>query len=121
MYREEILDHYKRPRNEGTLDSGTDAQGENASCGDDTHIYIEIKDGKISDIKHETEGCAICTSAISILSEEIKGKQIDELKELDDEWMLEKLGIDISPMRMKCAMLGLETTKKAIKNSSNQQ
>ncbi len=114
MYRDEILDHYKRPRNEGKMETEHEAEGENASCGDDTHIYLQVDDGKISDMKHETDACAICTSAISILSEEIDGKNVDEVKDLDKDWMLDKLGIEISPMRMKCAMLGLKTTQKAL-------
>lgn len=114
MYKEEILDHYKRPRNEGRLETEYEAEGENTSCGDDTHIYLETEDDKISDLKHETDACAICTSAISIISEELKGEKVDEVKELDDEWVLDNLGIDVSPMRMKCVKLGLETTKKAL-------
>lgn len=117
MYREEILDHYKRPRNTGKLSTEQEAEGDNPSCGDDTYIYIQTKKGEISDFKHETDACAICTSAISIISEELKGKTVEEIKELDEDWMLEKLGIEISPMRMKCAMLGLETTKKALNNT----
>ena len=64
-------------------------------------------------MKHETDGCAICTAATSILSEEIKGKTAEEVEGLDRDWMLEKLGVEISPMRMKCAMLGLKTAQKA--------
>ena len=114
MYRDEILDHYKRPRNEGSLETDYRAEGENASCGDDTHIYLEIQDGEIQSMKHETDGCAICTAAASILSDEMAGKKTDEVMELDKDWMLEKLGVEISPMRMKCAMLGLKTTQKAL-------
>lgn len=116
MYKDEILDHYKRPRNEGSLETEYEAQGENASCGDDTHVYLEVKDDKITKIKHETDGCAICTSAVSILSEELKNKEVNEVKNLDRDWMIDRLGIDISPMRMKCALLGLETVQKALKD-----
>lgn len=116
MYREEILDHYKRPRNEGKLDTEFEADGENASCGDHTHVSLEVDDGKISEMKHETDGCAICTAATSILSEEITGKTVDEVKSLEKDWMLEKLGVEVSPMRMKCALLGLETVQKALKS-----
>jgi len=117
MYREEILDHYKRPRNTGNLETVQEAEGDNPSCGDNTKIYLETEKGKISDFKHETDACAICTSAISILSKEIKGQKVEKIDELGEEWMLEKLGIEVSPMRMKCAMLGLETTKKALENA----
>ncbi|WP_414838045.1 iron-sulfur cluster assembly scaffold protein [Candidatus Nanosalina sp. VS9-1] len=114
MYRDEILDHYKRPRNEGRLDTAYEAEGENASCGDDTHIFLDVEDGRIQDMKHETDGCAICTAAVSILSEELPGKDVEEIEGLDSDWMLEELGIEISPMRMKCAMLGLKTVQKAL-------
>lgn len=117
MYRDEILDHYKRPRNEGKLNTEYEAEGENASCGDDTHIYLRVKDDKIEKMKHETEGCAICTTAVSILSEELPGKKTDEVEDFDQDWMLEKLGIEVSPMRMKCAMLGLKTTQKALEEN----
>lgn len=116
MYRDEILDHYKRPRNTGKIETEHEARGDNPSCGDDTHIYLELEDGKISDMKHETDACAICTSAISILSEEIVGEKTDEVEDLDRDWMLEKLGVEVSPMRMKCALLGLETVQKALEN-----
>ena len=116
MYREEILDHYKRPRNEGTLETDYEAEGENASCGDSTHLYLKVEEDKISEVSHETDACAICTSAISILSEELIGKKVNEVEKLEKDWMLEKLGIEISPMRMKCALLGLKTTQKALEN-----
>lgn len=114
MYRDEILDHYKRPRNEGSLDTEYEAEGENASCGDDTHIYLDIENGEVSEMKHETDGCAICTAAVSILSEELREKTVEDVKGLDRDWMLEKLGVEVSPMRMKCAMLGLKTAQKAL-------
>ncbi|MFB6241408.1 MAG: iron-sulfur cluster assembly scaffold protein [Candidatus Nanosalina sp.] len=117
MYREEVLDHYKRPRNTGTLETEFHAEGENPSCGDDTHIYVEVKDGKISKIRHETDGCAISTAGISIISEELKGKEVEEVRDLGEDWMLETLGIDVSPMRKKCAMLGLKTIQKALEEN----
>lgn len=75
-----------------------------------------MEDGKISDMKHETDGCAICTAATSILSEEIKGKTLEEVEGLDRDWMIDTLDIEISPMRMKCAMLGLKTAQNALKS-----
>ncbi len=120
MYREEILDHYKRPRNTGKLDTDLEAAGENSSCGDDTHVYVKINEGKISSIKHETDGCAISTAGISILSEKLKGKTPEEVEKLGEDWITETLGIEISPMRMKCAMLGLKTVQKALEKKNNE-
>jgi len=117
MYREEILDHYKRPRNTGTLDTDYEAHGANESCGDDIHIYLEIENEEVQDMKHEAEACAICTAATSILSEKIVGMEIGRVKGLDREWMLDELDIEISPMRTKCAMLGLKTAQKALEKN----
>ena len=114
MYREEIMDHYKRPRNTGKLDSGLEAEGENASCGDKVHVYTRVDDGVVSDFRHETEGCAICTAATSILSEKVQGKSVSEVGDLDRDWIIDELGIDVSPMRVKCAVLGLKTLKDAL-------
>lgn len=114
MYREEILDHYKNPRNSGTLEDAHEAEGENPNCGDTCHVYVEIEDGEIEDVKHETQGCAISTAAASILSREITGMSVGEVEELDRDWMLDTLGIDVSPMRVKCAVLGLKTVQEAL-------
>lgn len=114
MYRDEILDLYKNPRNEGNLNTEYHAEGDNPSCGDHTHVYLEIEDNKIKEIKHETDGCAISTAAVSIVSDELKGRDIDEVRELDKDWMLEKLGVEVSPMRIKCALLGLKTVQDAL-------
>lgn len=114
MYREEIMDHYKRPRNTGKLEDGLEAEGENASCGDKVHIYADIKDGRVEEFKHETEGCAICTAATSILSEKVVEMSKEQVIELDKEWVIDQLGIDISPMRVKCAVLGLKTLQDAV-------
>ncbi|MBY6294396.1 Fe-S cluster protein [Nanohaloarchaea archaeon H01] len=116
MYRDEILDLYNNPRNSGKLeDSDIQKEGENPSCGDHLTIYATIEDGEISEIKHESEACAICTAATSILTEEIKGLSKGEIENLDSDWMLEKLGIEVSPMRMKCALLGLKTLQDGVR------
>ena len=115
MYRDEILDLYKNPRNSGKIqDADHVLEGENPSCGDQLTLYIDKKEGEISDIKHESDACAICTASTSILTEEVKGLNIEEINDLNREWMLEKLGIDISPMRMKCALLALKTAQKGL-------
>ncbi|MFB6143954.1 MAG: iron-sulfur cluster assembly scaffold protein [Candidatus Nanohaloarchaea archaeon] len=114
MYRDEILDLYRNPRNEGSLDTDFVAEAENPSCGDDTTVYVKVEDGEIREVSHETDGCAISTAAASIVSEKICGMSVEKVLELDREWMLEKLGIDVSPMRMKCAMLGLKTAQEAL-------
>ncbi|MFB6216051.1 MAG: iron-sulfur cluster assembly scaffold protein [Candidatus Aenigmatarchaeota archaeon] len=114
MYKQEILDLYKNPRNKGKLDTDLEEVGENPSCGDITHVYLKTEDGKVTEMKHETDGCAISTAAVSILSDEIKGMQKEKVKKLDREWMIDRLGIDISPMRVKCAVLGLKTVQSIL-------
>jgi len=118
MYRDEILDLYKNPRNEGTLDTEIQAEGQNPSCGDHTHIYLEVEEGMIKDLKHETDGCAISTASLSIASDELKGMSVEKVESLDRDWMIDLLGIEVSPMRVKCAVLGLKTVQKALTESS---
>jgi nitrogen fixation NifU-like protein len=113
MYREEILDHYKRPRNTGKIETKYESEGENKSCGDKVKIYLEIENNTIQDIKHQTEGCAICTAATSIISQKIPGKDKEEVQSLDKDWLINKIDIDISPARVKCAVLGLKTLQRA--------
>lgn len=118
MYREEIMDHYKRPRNAGSLETEFEAEGENASCGDKVHVYAKVEGREIEEIKHETEGCAICIAATSILSQEMAGEKIGAVEGLDEDWILDKLGIEVSPMRLKCATLGLKTFQAALNQES---
>jgi len=116
MYREEILDHSKRPRNEGKLEQeGVESEGKNPSCGDETDIYLKIENGEIKEIKHETDGCAISTASTSILSNRLVGMSTEEVKGLDSDWVQDELEIDLSPMRIKCAMLPVKTIKEALK------
>lgn len=119
MYREEILDHYKNPRNEGFLEGALEAEGENSSCGDHCHVYVKEEDGKVGEVSHETEGCAISTAGISVLSKEITGMSVEEVEDLDRDWIIDKMGIEISPMRVKCAVLGLKTVQEALENEEH--
>ncbi len=114
MYRDEVLDHYKNPRNTGKIDTDVEAEGENPSCGDKTHVYLEVENGKVKELRHETEGCAISTAGTSVLSKEIVGVDVEEVRELDRDWMIDTLGVEVSPMRVKCAVLGLKTVQDAL-------
>lgn len=115
MYRDEILELYKRPRNEGVFENPDfEEEGENPSCGDHADISLKVEEGVVEDARHETDGCAICTAASSVLTEEVEGMTLEEVEQLDKDWILDKLGIEVSPMRVKCAMLGLKTAQEAI-------
>jgi len=115
MYQENILDHYKSPRNFGKIENASVHHHEyNPLCGDEIELFLVIKDKKVVDVKFQGHGCAISQASASLLSEEIKGKGIDELKKMTKENILELLGITLSPVRLKCALLSLDTLKNSI-------
>jgi len=122
LYREEILDHYRNPRNFGKLDQAKIKIREtNASCGDQIDINLNLKEGKnktriVEDIKFEGEGCAISLAAASMLTEAVKGRKITEVENLADEDVFNLLGGKVNPGRVKCATLALVALKKALKN-----
>ena len=108
MYRQQILDHYKYPRNYGTLDNPTFTHtGENTSCGDEYTFDIKLDDQEntILAIAFRGEGCAISKASASMLSEVAIGKTIDEIYEMDRNDIIELLGVEVTPMRIKCAVL----------------
>ena len=116
MYQENILDHYKSPHNFGRIENASVHHHEkNPLCGDELDMFLLIDENKkIVDIKVHPSGCAISVASASMLSEEIKGKNIDEVKSMTKENILEMLGIPISPVRLKCALLSLDTFKNSI-------
>lgn len=120
MYKEYILSHYKNPSHYGKIDNPSiTQQGVNPSCGDEYTVYIET-DGKIiQDIKFDGEGCAISQASGSILLEEIIGKELEEVSELDTDDMIDLLGIEVNPMRIKCAVLVQKTVQEAIEEFSS--
>ena len=115
LYRDFILEHYKRPRNFGELDPhDLDAHEYNPLCGDELGVQIRVADGRIEDLRFNGHGCAISQAAASIASEELIGMAVDEAGALDADWLLELLGINISATRRKCALLPLKVLNAAI-------
>jgi len=117
LYREVILDHYKNPRNHGTLE-GADAhaEGMNPLCGDEVTVYVNFaQDGDtIDEIRFDGRGCAISQAATSMLTEMVKGKRATEVAALPGEALRDEIGIPLSAARVKCAMLGLTTLRLAL-------
>src|SRR2546426_5492187 len=117
MYREVILDHYKNPRGHGLIeDADAQAEGQNPLCGDEVSIYVAFGDDgdTIEDVKFSGRGCAISQAATSMLTEMVKGRSATEVAKLPREELLEEIGIPLTPIRLKCALLGLGVLKVAL-------
>jgi nitrogen fixation NifU-like protein len=115
LYRENILDHYKRPRHFGAPERfDLEFEDTNPFCGDEQHVYLTLdSDGHVEEVAFEGKGCAISTAATSMLTEELAGMTRDQLLRLPKDFVLDLLGIEISATRMKCALLGLKVVKSA--------
>jgi nitrogen fixation NifU-like protein len=117
LYREVILDHYKNPRGHGVIEGAdAEAEGQNPLCGDEVSIYVSFdEDGEtIHEVKFSGRGCAISQAATSMLTEMVQGRKAQEIATLDKEKLLDEIGIPLSPIRLKCALLGLTTLKVAL-------
>ncbi len=115
MYQEHILDLYKNPHNFGRLGAAAmQEKGYNPLCGDEVIMQLIIKGGKVADIKFLGRGCAISIASASLLTDFIKGKTVEEVKRLRAEDLIQMLEIPISPVRMKCALLCLETLHRIV-------
>jgi nitrogen fixation NifU-like protein len=117
MYREVILDHYKSPRGHGLIeDPDAQAEGLNPLCGDEVTISVKFADDgeTIERLGFEGRGCAISQAATSMLSELVVGRKAADVAVLPKEELLEEIGIPLSPIRLKCAILGLGVLKVAL-------
>lgn len=115
LFRQNILDHYQNPRNFGTLERpDISAEDSNPLCGDEIRIDLRVKDGVIEDVRFSGKGCSISRAAASMLTEEIRGKTLEEVKRIGKDDVLEMLGIELGPVRLKCALLALKTLKVGV-------
>ena len=115
IYRENILDHYKHPRHHGTLEN-PDVSFEDANplCGDVIRMDFRLKDGRIEDVAFSGHGCSISQASASMLCERVHGMSLEEAKGLSRDDVLEMLGIELGPVRLKCALLALKTLKAGV-------
>lgn len=113
IYREQIIELYENPLNYGSLDpSDIDYEEDNPLCGDVIRIYVRLDENqKVTDVKWKGQGCAISQASASLLTEEIKGLSLEEIKNFDKEELLDLLGIQLSMTRIKCALLSLKVLK----------
>jgi nitrogen fixation NifU-like protein len=115
LYRDYILEHYRRPHNFGVIDDPTASfEGSNPLCGDRITMQLRLSGGKIAGVGFTGRGCAISQASASLLTDEIKGKPVADVAAFRADELLDLLGIDISPARLKCAMLSHETLQKAL-------
>ncbi len=116
LYQENILDHYKNPRNFGVLEDADISHEEyNPLCGDRLTIQLKIgPDERVEAVRFHGQGCAISQASASMLTEMVEGKTLDEVKMLTKEDILDALGIPIGPVRLKCALLSLKTLKAGV-------
>ena len=123
LYRDEILEHYRAPHNYGTLDTPSAVhEGHNPLCGDRITMMLIVDDaGKVADVAFSGRGCAISQASASLLTDEIRGSSVAEVEAMTNQDILDLLGIEISPARLKCALLSLETMQCALKERDGEK
>jgi nitrogen fixation NifU-like protein len=115
LYRDYILEHYRRPHNFGPLDNASvTREGANPLCGDRITLQLAVRDGIVEGVGFTGRGCAISQASASLLTDEIKGKTLQQIAAFGADDLLDLLGIEISPARLKCAMLSHDTLRGAL-------
>ena len=115
LYRDYILEHYRHPHNFGVLETPTSKyEGANPLCGDRITMMLGIRDGVVAEVAFTGRGCAISQASASLLTDEIKGKPVGEVAKLTADDVLDLIGVEISPARLKCALLSLDTLSHAL-------
>jgi nitrogen fixation NifU-like protein len=115
LSREHILDHFRNPRNRGTIENpDITYEDTNPLCGDRVRVDVQVKDGRLATVRFSGTGCSISQASASMLCEDIEGKTLDEVKLLGRQDMLDMIGIELGPVRLKCALLALKTVKAGV-------
>ncbi|EET89626.1 MAG: SUF system NifU family Fe-S cluster assembly protein [Candidatus Micrarchaeales archaeon] len=115
LYAEELISNYEHPHNKGKIDNPDAEMHEyNPVCGDDITIYIKVSDNKVKEVKFEGQGCAISMGTASMLTESIKGKSLSEISAMGFKDIVELIGVDPGPARLKCATISLKALQKAV-------
>lgn len=115
LYRELILDHYQHPHNHGEIpDADISYEDSNPLCGDKIRIDIKLKGNIVEQVRFNGKGCAISQASASMLTDELVGKSLDEIKKMDKDFVINLLGIPLGPARIKCALLPLKVIKAGI-------
>jgi nitrogen fixation NifU-like protein len=121
LYRDFILEHYRAPHNRGTLDPhDLHFADSNPTCGDEMSVTMRLDDGKqhVTDVAFDGRGCAISQASASILSDELRGLTLAELRALDPADVVANLGVPIGPARLKCALLVYKVLQGALAGSA---
>lgn len=115
LYKQQIMEHYRSPRNKGVLENAEiDFFELNTLCGDEIRLTMKLNGGRVKDVKFDGRGCAISQSSASLMTEEFKEKTLDELMKISQEDVLRKLGINVGPGRLKCVLLILKALQRGI-------
>lgn len=119
LYQQQILDRYKNPHHKGHIETFThQADGANYVCGDEIHWEISLDEqGSVTGLKHDTRACAICTASADLLADQFLNQPAQKIPATTAEAVTELLGIPLSPTRLKCALLPLETLKQALEEA----
>lgn len=118
LYRDIILDHWQHPQNYGVLnDADIDVTENNPLCGDEIRLMMKLKDNKIAEMKFIAEGCAISKASASLFTEEVKGKKLQEVKNIKPQEMLDILVVNLTPTRTKCALLIYQAVQSALQDT----
>jgi len=122
MYQENILDHYKNPRNKKEMPSCTHfCKQNNPLCGDEVEMFLQIIQGRVADVSFTGQGCALSQASASLLTESIKNKSLADVSSFNKQKIFSLLGISISPLRQNCALLSLRAVQQALSQASPSQ